>query len=269
MPFAAVGAGVGAIGGIIGGGKQADAAKKAAQLQADATNRATDLQASEFNRVQQNERPFLEAGYGALDQIQSRLPELTEGFDPAKAGLPSAFSFDPSLVENDPAFKFAVEEGTKALQRTAAARGNLLGGATQKAVGSFVAGTADQFYNADMDAAARVYQQNYSNAFSTFNSNQNNIFNRLAAIAQGGQGGIQQVNSAGQTFANNAGANMIGAGNAGAASIIAGANAANGGLASATSSFSSLLSNPSFQDAMKKYFGGGRGSTPSSSSYDD
>lgn len=254
MPFAAVGGGLSAIGGIVGSGKQADATKQAAADQEAAANNATDLQKQEFSTVQQNEAPYVAAGTTALGQLQTQLPNLTQSFNPTAAGLPSQFSFDPSMVQNDPAYQFALQQGTQALQRTAAAKGEVLGAATQKQIGAFTTGTADQYYNQDQAQAAQVYQQNYGNAFNTFTANQNNVFNKLASVAAAGQGGVTQVNNAGGQFATNAGNNIIGAGNAAGASAIGVANAQNGGIASTTSAFSSLLNNPSFSQAISSYF---------------
>ena len=261
MPFAAAGAGIGAIGSIVGGGKQASAEKTAAQDQLQAATQATQLQQNEFNTVQQNEAPYLQAGYSGLSQLQSALPTLTQTFDPTSAGLPSQFTFNPSMVQNDPAYQFAVSQGTQALQRTAAAQGNTLSAATNEAVGQYVAGTANQFYNQDQAEAANIYQQNYGNAFNTFETNQNSVFNKLAGLAQIGAGGNAQVSQAGQNFANNASANTIGAGNAQAASTIGQASALNSGFAGAASAFSSMMNNPSFQSMMKNMFNSGSGST--------
>lgn len=263
MPFGAVGAGVGAIGSMVGSGKQASATKKAAELQAQSADKATQLQRDEFNQVQQNEAPYLQAGANGLNQLQDKLPDLLTGFDPTKAGVPSSFSFDPSMVANDPAYQFAVSQGSKALERTAAAKGQTLAPATQEAIGQYVSGTASQFYNADQAEASQIYQQNYGNAFGTFQANQGNIFSRLSSLAAAGQGGLSQVNQAGANFATNAGSNMIGAGNAGAAAAIGVSNAQNSGLAGATSAFSSLMNNPSFQSSMKNWAGGTKGTSGS------
>lgn len=257
MPFAAAGAGVSAVTGLVGSGKQAGAIKTAAQDQLTASTNATNLQASEFNKTQQNEAPYLAAGTTALGQLQTQLPSLTQAFNPTAAGVPSSFNFDPSMVANDPAFKFAMSQGTSALQRTAAAKGEVLGAATQKQIGAYTAGTADQFYNQDQAEAAQIYQQNYGNAFNTFKSNQDSVFNKLAGLAGAGQNGVSQVNQAGTAFGTQAGNNIIGAGNSQGAASIALGNTANAGLASTTSAFSTLLNNPSFQSALKNYFGGG------------
>lgn len=277
MPFAATGA-------IIGGGKQASAAKSAAQTQANAANHATDIQAQQFQQEQANQKPWLQAGQNALGTLTGQLPTLTQGFDPTSAGLPSNFSYSAADMQQDPAYQFAMQQGQQAIQRSAAAQGNALGGGTLKALDQYATGTANQFYNQDYTRAQNTYQQNYGNAFNTFGTNQSNAFNRLASVAGVGQTANTQLGQAGQNYANQAGNNALAAGNAGSAGIIGASNGLNsawGGAAGALSHMASQGQNPFSGSYWKNTLGmggssgggsgissgGGTGITDSSGSY--
>lgn len=265
MPFALAGAGVGAIGSFVGSGKQASATRDAASMQADAINKGTQLQRDEFNTVQGNEAPFLAAGKDAVSTLSAQLPSLTAGFDPTAAGLPANFSYTQKDFDNDPAFKFAMDEGTKAIQRTAAAKGGVLNPATQKSVAQYAEGTADQFYGEDYTRAENTYKSNFSNAFTDFKSNQNDAFNKLATLTGTGLNAATGVNAAGTNMANQSTELALQGGNSGAASIIGQANASAAGFGGASASIQSLLSTPSFQTLLKNYANGGAANNNASS----
>lgn len=256
MPFAAAGAGLGAVGSMVGAGKQADATRDAASTQAASADKATQLQRDQFTSVQANEAPFLTAGNTAVSQLMGALPGLTQGFDPTAAGIPAQFGYTGADLNNDPAFKFAMDQGTQAIQRTAAAKGSLLSPATMKSVGAFATGTADQFYGNDFNRALQTYTTNYGNAFNTFKSNQTDAFSKLSGITGMGLNAATGVNAAGTNFANQAGEYTLQAGNAGAAGIIGGANAFANGAGGVSASMQNLFSNPNFQSYAKKAFSG-------------
>lgn len=98
-------------------------------------------------------------------------------------------SFGMEDFEKDPGYDFRFDEGQRALERSAAAKGMPFGGTAAK--------------------AALQYGQNfasneYQNAWNRFNTEQANRFNRLASIAGIGQTATAAMNQAGQNYANNA-----------------------------------------------------------------
>lgn len=127
-------------------------------------------------------------------------------------------TFDETKFREDPGYQFRLDEGQKAMERAAAARGQYYDPSTVKALAEFNAGQADQTYN---------------QAYNRYNADQTNIFNRLAAVAGIGQTATGQQVNAGQNFANQA-SNIYG--QIGSAQVEA--NAAN---ASSPSMFGSLL----------------------------
>lgn len=150
--------------------------------------------------------------------------------------------------QNDPGYQFRLDQGTKALERSAAAQGNLLTGNTARDVNSYAQDYASNEYGNVYNRALGQYQQNYN----IFENNQANQYNRLAAMAGVGQTGVNQLTSAGQNAANNVGNILLTTGaqqgqqanNAAAArasGYVGGANALAGGIGSATSSIGNLL----------------------------
>lgn len=129
-------------------------------------------------------------------------------------------NFTKSDLEADPVYQsglqFGLDEGTKGINRQQAATGNLLSGATLKALTK---------YGNDY-ASTKA-----GDAYNRFNNNKQQTFNMLSGISGTGQVANGQVGSAGQNMANNVSQNQIGMGNARAASAIGSANALTGGIA--------------------------------------
>lgn len=123
--------------------------------------------------------------------------------------------FGVNDFQADPGYQFRLSEGTKAIDRGAAARGNLFSGAAGKALTR---------YNQDFAS------NEYGNAYNRYNTDQGNKFNRLASLAGIGQNATNQVQQAGQNASNNISSNLIGAGNAQASGIMGIGNAISGGL---------------------------------------
>lgn len=99
-----------------------------------------------------------------------------------------AKSFSLSDFTKDPAYDFRLSEGEKALNRSAASKGGLLSGAASKALGEYGQNFASNEYN---------------NAYNRFNTNQGNLYNRLAGIANSGMGATNTGIQSAQTYADN------------------------------------------------------------------
>lgn len=139
--------------------------------------------------------------------------QQTAGNDPLYGSLLD--KFDMEDFEADPGYKFRMQEGQKALERSAAARGGLLSGRAIKDTLRFGQGLGAQEYGA---------------AFDRFNVQNTNTFNRLASISGVGQTAANQTGAAAGQYGMNAANNIIGAGNAQAAGMVGGANAINNGI---------------------------------------
>jgi hypothetical protein len=138
---------------------------------------------------------------------------------PAPTGREGYLSHDFTLAdfEKDPGYQFRLDEGTKALERSAAARGGLLSGATGKAL---------ERYGSDYGSSE------YSNAYNRFNNDRTTRFNRLSSLAGTGQTAATTLGNLGAGSANNISDLATQRGNAVAGGYIGRANAINGGISS-------------------------------------
>lgn len=190
----------GALGGAIEGSDAANAAQAAAGTTAAATDRATALQREMWLAQQEQQKPWLQAGTGAVNRLAAGLAQGGE------FGTP----FSQTNWQQDPGYAFRMSEGLKALDRQAAARGGLISGAALKAA---------QRYG--QQAASDEYQ----NAFNRYYSERQNMLSPIQSLAGVGQSAANTLGSAGATYGQNVGNALINqgytAGNAG----IAAANA--------------------------------------------
>ena len=171
------------IGGVMGNkaaDTQANAANNAADLSAQSAREQTALQREMWQQQLADQKPWQEAGTNALSQ-------LTQG---TQAGGDLIRPFAQSDYQADPGYAFRLNEGMKALEGTAAARGGLLSGNAMKAAVG---------YGQDMGS------QEYQNAFNRYQTNQGNSYNRLASMAGLGQTANSNVANAGTNYANAAG----------------------------------------------------------------
>lgn len=99
--------------------KQAEATTSAANIGAQAQREALALQQRIYEENLKRQQPFLDIGTNALN----RLVALNQ------PGANAA-----QFLQTDPGYAFRLAEGQKALERSAAARGGLLSGATGKAL---------------------------------------------------------------------------------------------------------------------------------------
>jgi hypothetical protein len=193
-----------AIGATLGSGVSGSAAaQNAANTQAQATQAAQDAQERMFNRQVELQEPFRQAGIGALNKL---IP-LT---DYTKFGM--------DQFTQDPGYAFRLSEGMKALDRTAAARGGLLSGATLKGA---------QRYGQEMGS------QEYMNAFNRYQTERNAQLNPLQSLAGVGQTATGALTNAAQQFGAQTGQNLQDIGSARASGYLGGQNALSGALGQA------------------------------------
>jgi hypothetical protein len=215
MPPAIIAAGIGAVTNIAGGAVAAGGAKKAARTQEQASidARATDERMLERQIALQE--PFRQAGLTAQEQIMQL---LGVGGDASAEGYGSlAKPFSQTDFEQDPGYAFRQTEGMRALERSAAARGNLLSGGTLRGIQRF-----------GQDLAS----QEYGNAFNRYQIERNARLNPLQSLMGAGQSATNvMTGNVGQSSQNQQ-ANILGAGQARASGYVGAANALGGALSS-------------------------------------
>ena len=216
MP-AGVGEIINSVADIFGEGpasKQASAVKSAAETGAGAARYAADIQRQMFEKQLELQEPFRQAGLSG----QNRLLELLGIGGTAGApgyGRYATAEFGMDKFQADPGYAFRMSEGMKALERSAAARGGLLSGATLK-------GT--QRYGQDLAS------QEYQNAFNRYQAERAGTLNPFQALAGTAQTSANVLGGQAGVLGGQLGSNIIGAGNAAAAGRIGAANAIVGGL---------------------------------------
>jgi hypothetical protein len=199
---------------VLGAGASIYASNQASKAQKSAANRAADSQMAMFNRQVELQEPFRQAGLTAQNKMLTVLG--LEGGDPNAPDFGRyAKDFSMADYQADPGYGFRISEGMKALERSAAARGGLLSGATMKGVTRFGQDTAANEYTA---------------AYNRYQANRANQLNPLQSLYGGGQTSTNLLsNAAGQAGQGIAGAEMAG-GQARASGYINMASALNQGL---------------------------------------
>ena len=176
-------------------------ASKAASTQAAAAEQSGDQQRAMFERQVELSEPWRVAGEIGLNRL---VPLATE-YKP----------FGMDEFRADPGYGFRLAEGQKALERSAAARGGLLSGATGKALTR---------YGQEMGS------QEYTNAFNRYQAERQARLNPLQSLAGMGQTAAQQIGQAGMLAAQNIGDTQMSAAAARASGYVGSTNALNQAL---------------------------------------
>lgn len=175
------------------------ASDRAADAVSNAAQQGADAQLAMFNQSRADLEPYRKTGEQALYSLAdlSGVPRPVPG-----GGYSPGRSFEAS-----PGYQFRLSEGVKALDRSAAARGQLFSGGQLKRLSQYGQGLASDEYN--------------------------NWANRIASLAGLGQvGSSQSANLATQTGGNLANMSLAG-GQARASGYTGAANAANSAVGSA------------------------------------
>lgn len=218
----------------LGTGASLYGASQAAKAQKSAANQAADTQVAMLERQIELQEPFRQSGITAQNRLLTLL-----GLEGGEAGTPDygryAKDFTMADYQADPGYGFRLSEGMKALERSAAARGGLLSGATLR-------GTQELGQN--------LASQEYQNAFNRYYSQRASQLNPLQSLMGAGQTSANTITGAmGQAGQGIAGAQM-GAGAARASGYTGMANALTSGL----STGANLYMQAPLYNAMAQYY---------------
>lgn len=229
MPVsAAIIGGAGLIGGIGSAVIGSNAAKDAANAQEQAALSAQNLQMQMFDKAQAAEQPYNTIGQGAVNTLGGLY-----GINGTNAGTGTPTAQSLNAFTQSPDYAFALQQGTQAMQRSAAAGGTLLSGGQLKAGQEFGQGLASQQYG--------------------------NYYNRLLSLSQLGQSAATGISNAALNAGGQIGNSIQAGGQAQASGIVGSANAISGGLSGATGGIATA--------ALLSKLGGGGNSSGSLSSY--
>lgn len=231
---------------VAGGVIASKGAKSAAKTQAQAAQDAQAAQERMFQKQIELQEPFRQGGLTAQQEIMQL---LGIGGDKTAAGYGSlGKAFGEADFQKDPGYAFRQSEGMKALERSAAARGNLLSGSTLKGVQRF-----------GQDLASQEYQ----NAFNRYQTERAAKLNPLQSLMGAGQSSANVLTGAAGQMGQNEATNLYNAGAARASGYVGQANA----LSSALGQIGGIASQVPMQNAMINYYGnntaGGAGSSGS------
>ena len=197
------------VSGLLG----AKASKDAATAQAAAQRDAMAAQQAMFERQVQLQEPFRQAGLTAQNRLMTLLglgPDTTA----AEYGM-AARPFDMQAFEQDPGYAFRMQEGMRALERSAAARGGLLSGNALRGITRF-----------GQDLAS----QEYGNAFNRFQVERQARLNPLQSLMGGGQTAANVLTGAAGGYGQQIGEGLTSLGNIRASQYMGRANALASGL---------------------------------------
>lgn len=187
--------------GIIGGATLLSGGLQylGSQDQARAAQHAADAQNQQYYQNREDMMPWTTAGKGAVNQLSEMMKtggQLTK--------MPNA-QFTMQDFQQDPGYKWRMQEGVNALAASGAAAGNY---------GSGNMGIAIQRYGQNLasDEYQNAYQR-WADAYNRTMGQQDTIYNRLAGISGTGMTGQTDIGHMGQNAAAGAGnAGMIRAG---------------------------------------------------------
>ena len=172
-------------------------ANMAASAQRKAAADANNLQQNQYDTARADYSPYRDAGTAATNNLMGLMK-------------------DPNSITSDPGYQFGLNQGTTAVQRSAAGAGGLYSGATLKAL---------QRYGTDY-AGTKL----------------NDAYTRYGNVAQLGLNATNGTTAAGTNNANQQSANLIGAGNATAAQQLANGTSIGNGINQMASIYGDFIS---------------------------
>ena len=177
--------------GLFGASQQAAGQDKALAAQTAAQEKELALKTRIFDENKANAKPWIDVGREALTTLDTKIKDGS--FDLRAYGM-------EDLLQ-DPGYKYRVEQGQKALERSAAARGKLVSG-NQLA--------------ATVELGQEMGSQEFDNAFARTSGERDREYSRLWDQSAQGLSATNALSGTATNFANSAGATIAAGGNAAA-----------------------------------------------------
>ena len=164
--YLGVGAGVTALGDIVGGLINTDAATRAAAAQSQSVAKGQQDITQGYSAAKTSQQPYYDVGTQGMQTLAQK--QAAGGY----SVVPSTFkqtafnptSFDASNITNDQGYQFRLQQGSNAVQNSAAARGSGLSGATLKALDQYGQGFASNELNNAYMRNLQTNQQGMANS---------------------------------------------------------------------------------------------------------
>ena len=209
---------------VIGGGIAAYGANKAANTQADAAKNAQQISQNEFGTITGQEQPFMQAGYGAQNELNYLMGQGGKGALTKGTATPGGYGSllqpftQQQFKQYSPAYQFQQQQGMQGVLNQDASSQGAESGAASKDLINYNQGLANTAFN---------------NAFNQYQTQQGNIYQRLAGVAQLGQNAAANTGQQGTALAGQAAQSATNIGSAQAAGQVGVANAWSGALGGA------------------------------------
>jgi hypothetical protein len=191
-------------------------------------------QQSMFNTTEGNEQPYIQQGAGAASQLNYLLGEGTPGQYNNTTGQTASGSSaggfgslnSPFTAQNfqqmSPAYQFQLQQGGQGTLNMDSNAQGAESGAALKDLQSYNQNFANTSFN---------------NAFNQYQTQQNNVFNRLSGLATLGSNAGSAGTTGSAQFANSIGNTTSSIGASQAAGTVGAANALSGGIQSGANAF--------------------------------
>ena len=258
---------------------QIAAADRAAQLESESAANQLALQKQIWEKQQADQAPYVSQGQWAISRLGQLMQNTSNGAamqqpqstrkhflkdtahgngqqqqqytqvanqgggqlnNPFDTYLKSKGLANGQFDTNNPAYKFQLQQGQRALDASAAARGMGYSGAQMKAAQQFGQGLASQ-----------EYDKQYGRASQEFGD----YFNRVAGISRGGQQANQSLSNAGGQYAQNAASTYANLSNAQTGILGQQANARASSYAARANALSNTLGSLTNLYALNKMYG--------------
>ena len=139
-------------GGIFGTSAGEEASGRIDAMSEETKQRTLAEIGSSWKDIKKYLTPYMRAGGQALNAYRKKI-----GAAP-NAPVFEGFSFDPSKLEDNPAYQFVKEQGLQAINRSAAKNRSLTSGNRMMALTDFASGLASQEYGNEFQRQLQTYQ---------------------------------------------------------------------------------------------------------------
>jgi hypothetical protein len=252
---AILGAGIlGAGSSLLGSNKAAEAQQAAAQQSADAQRYAADQSIAAQKEMYQQGRtdlaPYREGGVTAQNQLMQM---LGIGGDTTASNYGKyAKDFGMSDFTTDPGYQFRLDQGMRALNASAAAKGMGQAGANIKGA---------------LDYGQNLGSQEYQNAFNRYQINRTNQIAPLQSLYAGGQAAAAGSAAQAQALGQNLGNTYTNLGQGLGQAAVAGGNAQASGYLNSANAVTNALNQGMSSYTMNNYLNRGAGGIPAAPMY--
>ena len=207
---------------LLGSYLASNASKSAANTVANATTAGQQQMQGNLQALSPNYTPYMNLGQTGVNQLNAQLPDLTQSFGPQQ--------LQSNLAPN---YQFMLNQGL---------------GAQSQAMN--VGGGGSNINTANTKFAEDYASNAYQNAFNNYQTQQSNIFNRLASVAGIGSNAVSGLSNLATGTASNITQLGVGGAQATAAGITGSANAISSGIQGAGQAYSNAVTLPAILNAI-------------------